>query len=184
MGMDTTEYDRQQVIALHKKWWKANVGLDVPSMRQCFPSGMHFSMFNRNSFTYFGVEELTALWQHFRDTGIPPRMTQTVAILRVEVRADTAWVISELTYQRVAPVQTERHWEQPGVNQTFGSKATEIYHRDNGEGVPEWRMWHFHSGPLQPFDEPREPFGDTLTQRGLGGNPYGEPITYTFTLEQ
>ena len=44
-------------------------------------------------------------------------------------------------------------------------------------------MWHFHSGPLQPFDEPREPFGDTLEQRGLGGNPYGEPIVYTFNLE-
>ncbi len=60
--------------------------------------------------------------------------------------------------------------------------ATEIYHRDNGDGAPEWKMWHFQSAKLQPKTEPRIPFGDTFEDRGLGGGPYGEPITYTYTL--
>lgn len=181
LSPDTTEHDRAQVIALHQKWWQANVGLDIPAMSECFPSGKNFSMFNRNSYTYFGLDEVTRLWQHYRAT-TPPRLTQTVAIVRVEVRADTAWVISELTYRRTAPATTPRHWEVLD-GEVFGSKATEIYHRDNGDGVPEWKMWHFQSGALQPFDEPRPAFDDTLADRGLGGNPYGEPLIYTVNLQ-
>ena len=179
---NTTEWDRRQVIALHQKWWRANVGLDIERMRECFPSGDNFSMFNRNSYTYFGLEEITTLWLHYRAT-VPPRLTQTVAVLRAEVRGDTAWVISELTYRRTAPADTPRHWEQAD-GEVFGSKATEIYHRDDGAGSPHWKMWHFHSGPLQPFDEPRPAFEDTLTQRGIGGNPYGDPLIYTVNLNQ
>jgi hypothetical protein len=175
-GPDTDE-DRQDVLAVHEKWWRANVGLDIPSMRECFPSGMNFSMFNRNSFTYFGIEELTSLWQHFIDIGIPPRLSQTVNVVRLEMRGDTAWLCAELTYRRGSS-DVNQHWEE-GDGDLFGSKATEIYYRDTGDGTPEWRMWHFQSGPLQPWDETRPGFDDTLTQRGLGGNPYGFSISTT-----
>jgi hypothetical protein len=181
LSPDTFAQDRAQVVAVHRKWWKANVGLDIPSMRECFPSGNAFTMYNRNSFTYFGIEELTALWQWFRDTGAPARLTQTVAIMRIEVRADTAWVISELQYKRSTPRPSD--WENADVDSTFGSKATEIYHRDDGNGNPRWTMWHFQSAVLQPVNKPRDPFNDVLTQRGLGGSPLGEPLVYTVTLD-
>ncbi|MCW2523485.1 MAG: hypothetical protein JWO63_1820 [Frankiales bacterium] len=174
------EQDRQDVLDAHAKWWRANVGLDIPAMRECFPSGMNFSMFNRNGFTYFGIEELTSLWQHFIDVGIPSRLTQTVNVVRLDVRGDTAWLCAELTYRR-GRSEVNQDWEE-GAEDLFGSKSTEIYYRDTGDGTPQWRMWHFHSSALQPWDEPRPGFEDTLTQRGLGGNPYGLSISNTTDL--
>lgn len=173
--------DSQEVLRVHQQWWKANVGLDMASMQECFPSGNAFSMFNRNGFTYFGVDELTKLWEHYSQG--PPRLIQTVAVLRLEVSADIAWLICELKYRRVAPVTDANHWEPTNVDEIFGSKATEIYHRDDGEGRPEWRMWHFHSGPLHAADESRPAFDDEDRTNELGHNPYGPPLTYTFTLE-
>ncbi len=175
------EADRAAVLAIHQQWLRANVGLDIPAMRECFPAGDRFSMFNRNSYTYFGIDEVTRLWQWFRDTEVPPRMTQTDAILRLEVDGDTAWIVYEMTYARVAPVTSARHWEVLD-GEVFGSKATEIYRRDDGAGRPVWKMWHFQSAPLQPLEFPRPAFDDTLRQRGLGGNPYGQPLVTTVSL--
>jgi hypothetical protein len=178
----TVEADRAAVLEIHKKWWKANVGLDIPRMVECFPAGDSFTMFNRNSFTYFGIEELTRLWQWFRDTDAPPRITQTVSVMRLEVRGDTAWLACELTYRRVA-AEEERHWEVLDGD-TFGSKATEIYQRDDGNGNPEWKMWHFQSAALQPFDAPRPSGGATLRERGLGAGWVSDPFVYTTTLDE
>ena len=35
------------------------------AMQACFPSGDALSMFNRNGFNYFGVDELTKVWEHY-----------------------------------------------------------------------------------------------------------------------
>ena len=52
----------------------------------------------------------------------------------------------------------------------FRLRATEIYQRDDGEGRPVWKMWHFHCSPLPPETETRPAFTDTPGKRGLGGN--------------
>ena len=175
------DHDTLEILRVHKQWWKANVGLDMEAMQACFPSGNSFSMFNRNGFTYFGVDELTKLWEHYSQG--PPRLIQTVAVVRLVVGGDIAWLGCELKYRRVAPVTDEGHWEPTNVDEIFGSKATEIYHRDDGDGRPEWKMWHFHSGPLHPSDQNRPAFDDSEQTSQLGYNPYGPPLTYTFTLE-
>ena len=175
------DHDTSEILRIHQQWWKANVGLDIGSMQQCFPSGDAFSMFNRNGFTYFGVDELTKLWEHYSEG--PPRLIQTVAVLRLVVGGDLAWLICELKYRRVSPVTSDDHWEPAGVDQVFGSKATEIYHRDDGNGNPEWRMWHFQSGALHSGEENRPAFDDAEQTNQLGHNPYGPPLTYTYTLE-
>ena len=175
------DHDTSEILRIHQQWWKANVGLDIDSMQQCFPSGDAFSMFNRNGFTYFGVDELTKLWEHYSEG--PPRLIQTVAVLRLVVGGDMAWLICELKYRRVSPVTSDDHWEPAGVDQVFGSKATEIYHRDDGNGNPEWRMWHFQSGALHSGEENRPAFDDAEQTNQLGHNPYGPPLTYTYTLE-
>ncbi len=178
--MTTYEQDREAVLAVSYKWWKANVGLDIPAMRECFPSGKNFSMFNRNSFTYFGIDEITKLWQYFTDNGYPPRLTQTVNLTRVEVWTDTALVAGELSYRR-APSDEQIHWESE-VSELYSSKFTEIYRRDDGEGNPRWTMWHFQSAPMQPWNEPRMAFGDSLAKGEFGGNPYGLSINYPVDL--
>ena len=175
------DHDTRDVLRVHQQWWKANVGLDMEAMKGCFPSGDAFSMFNRNGFTYFGVDELTKLWEHYSQG--PPRLIQTVAIVRLEVSSDIAWLICELKYRRVSPVTSDDHWEPANVDEVFGSKATEIYHRDDGNGRPEWRMWHFQSGALHPANENRPAFDDSDQTSQLGYNPYGPPLTYTYTLE-
>ena len=174
-------HDTREVLRVHQQWWKANVGLDMAAMKECFPSGDSFSMFNRNGFTYYGVDELTKLWEHYSQG--PPRLIQTVAIVRLEVSSDMAWLICELKYRRVSPVTTDNHWEPANADEVFGSKATEIYHRDDGNGQPEWRMWHFQSGALHPAGENRPAFDDSDQTSQLGYNPYGPPLTYTYTLE-
>ena len=44
-------------------------------------------------------------------------------------------------------------------------------------------MWHFQSGSLHPDGENRPAFDDSDQTSQLGHNPYGPPLTYTYTLE-
>jgi hypothetical protein len=178
--MSTYEEDRDAVLAVNEQWWKANVGLDVPAMRACFPSGTHFSMYNRNSFTYFGVDEITALWEWFRANGFPPRITQTVNLDRVEVWGDTALIVGEATYRRVVSVE-QQGWEEV-TSELFASKFTEIYRRDDGDGNPRWTMWHFQSAEMQPWETPRTAFGDSRDKGEFGTNPYEVSVNYTVDL--
>lgn len=178
--MTTSADDREAVLAVSHKWWKANVGLDIEAMRDCFPSGTSFSMFNRNSFTYFGIDEITQLWQFFTDSGRPPRLTQTVHLTRIAVWGDTALVAGELTYRRVLSPE-QRDWES-GTSELFSSKFTEVYRRDDGSGNPRWTMWHFQSAAMQPWNEPRPAFGDSLGEGSFGSNPYDVTVEYTVDL--
>ncbi len=109
LNITSMDRDTREILRVHKQWWKANVGLDFEAMQACFPSGDAFSMFNRNGFTYFGVEELTKLWEHYAEG--PPRLIQTVAVLRLAVSSDIAWLICELKYRRVSPVTPDEHWD-------------------------------------------------------------------------
>lgn len=179
-NITSLDHDSREILRIHKQWWKANVGLDMAAMQACFPSGNALSMFNRNGFNYFGVDELTKVWEHYAKG--PSRLIQTVAVLRLVVSSDIAWLLCELKYRRVAPV-SEGHWEPADTDQVFGSKATEIYHRDDGNGQPDWKMWHFHSSALQPDGESRPAFDDEAPVDQLGHSPYGPPLTYTYTLE-
>ena len=97
------------------------------------PLGEAFHV-QQEGFNYFGVDELTKVWEHYAKG--PPRLIQTVAVSRLVVGSDIAWLLCELKYRRVSPVTSEGHWEPTNTDQVFGSKATEIYHRDDGNGKP------------------------------------------------
>jgi ketosteroid isomerase-like protein len=121
-------------------------------------------MFNLNGHPYFGMGEKVALWEHYREhtdfVGTPD-----VRIMRLEVRGDTAWLACEASIE-------ETWFDDPDRAGALLVRATEIYHRDDGEGRPQWRMWHTHISPLPPADEPRPAFGDTTASRGLGRVPW------------
>jgi hypothetical protein len=161
------DLDLDEVLTVHRTWWEANEGLDIAKMRTCFAKDEHFMMFNLNGFLYFGVDELTRLWEFLRERDVDFRDV-TTRVVRHERRGDTIWLAVEAHV-----------WLRAVGAREFAPRflrATEIYHRDSGDGAPDWRMWHFHCSDHAATDRPRMGFSDTFHDRGLGGNPFGEPL--------
>ena len=175
----TSESDREEILARHKDWWEANVGLDIPRMASCFPKDMHYCMFNLNGHPYFGIGEKIKLWEWYSeqlDITMPD-----IRIMKLEIHPNMAW----LGCEGIFPLRTigeagtgSETWTLDSEQEyaPFRLRATEIYQRDDGNGNPVWTMWHFHCSPLPPDDEPRPCFNDTSAERGLGANPWGEPL--------
>ncbi|WP_214369523.1 YybH family protein [Pseudonocardia sp. H11422] len=174
--------DRADILALHKDWWEANSGLDIPRMAAVFPPDMNYLMFNLNGHPYFGINEKVELWKWYQkqlDIDTPD-----IRIMRLTIVGDMAW----LGCEGVFPLRVigesgtgSETWQVDGADsagdryEPFRLRATEIYQRDDGQGNPVWKMWHFHCSPLPPAGEPRPCFDDTGEQRGLGGFPGGQP---------
>jgi hypothetical protein len=174
------EQDRADILKVHKDWWEANTGLDIPRMQSCYPSGMAYLMFNLNGHPYFGIEEKTTLWEWYQKELDIPKLPD-IEIMRLEINGDQAWIAAEGIFplRAIGASGTgSETWQLEGDEglTPFRLRATEIYHRDDGEGNPVWKMWHFHCSPLPPEDEPRPAFGDTPAERGLGGGPTGPPL--------
>lgn len=182
--MSTIEEDRGAILEVHRLWWLANVEMDIPRMRTCFPSGDNYLMFNFNGHPYFGLEEKTRLWEHYRRAGLSLTGPPDVQIMRLEVIGDLAYIADEFEVSTVlAPGITERIDEiqdflKPGVPTPERGRATEIYKRDDGEGRRIWKMWHFHCSPLPAADAGRPGFNDTSRSRGgLGSNPWSATLS-------
>lgn len=165
--------DVDELLRLYNEWWEANIGLDIPRMVKVFPdTGDEYLMFNLNGHPYFGMREKIALWEWYGeriqiDGPIDGR------IMRLEVRGDTAWIACEGFAGRVFQLDGDQ-WTVDSVTTEY-FRATEIYHRDDSSGRPEWRMCHFHASPLPEIEEIRPGFGDSVTTRTLGWVPW-EPL--------
>lgn len=172
--------DREAIYKLHKDWWEANSGLDIPRMAACFPKGaQNYLMFNLNGHPYFGIDEKIELWKWYQGQIEIPEIGD-IRIMRTTISGDLGWIASEGVFplRPIGEAGTgSETWQIDQVDVTpFRLRATEIYQRDDGEGNPAWRMWHFHCSPLPAEDEPRPAFDDTPAERGLGGTPWGEPL--------
>lgn len=179
------ERDRAEILARHKDWWEANNGLDIPRMANCFPKGMNYLMFNLNGHPYFGLDEKVHLWEWYTNELELGRMD--ILIMKFEIHGDMAWIGSEgvIPLRAVGASGTgSETWKLQDTDEQswdmFRMRATEIYHCDDGEGGKAWKMWHFHASPLPPEDEPRPSINDTARERGLGQNPWGEPLRVVF----
>jgi ketosteroid isomerase-like protein len=160
--------DIAEVLRLSKEWWEANEDMDVERMVKVFPvSGGEFLMFNFNGHPYYGIDELAALWRWYRER-IDLPIGIEIEVMRLEVRGDTAWLACE---GRIEPNPEQGEWTADSVG-ALGVRATEIYHRDDGAGNSEWRMWHFHSSATAEPDEERMSAADTYAGRGLGWVPW------------
>ncbi|MCU1655778.1 MAG: hypothetical protein JWO57_434 [Pseudonocardiales bacterium] len=179
--MSTIESDRSAILKLHKDWWEANCGLDIPLMQTVFPANDAYLMFNLNGHPYFGIDEKTTLWEYY-STRINVGMSE-VYIMRLDIGADMAYLCAEALFPR-----TQNSVAEDGTPLTIGAtesafgdvtrvRATEVYKRDDGSGEPRWTMWHFHCSPLPPGDEVRPSTTDTADERGLGFVPGHETIS-------
>ncbi|MFI6585245.1 YybH family protein [Embleya sp. NPDC050493] len=161
--------DIAEILRLHKQWWESNIGWDIDRMVEVFPSpGHEYLMFNFNGHPYFDMTEKVALWKWYREIIAQTGGLRT-EIMRLEVRADTAWLACEFTIE--AEMLDGGEWTADSVDATIG-RATEIYHRDDGTGAPRWRMWHTHITALPDPDETRPGFADSTNSRGLGRVPW------------
>lgn len=175
--MPSAQSDERAILAVHKDWWEANSGLDIPRMARCFPEGMNYLMFNLNGHPYFGLEEKVELWRYYQkqlDIDMPD-----IRIMKFEMDRDMAWMGCEGIFPLRIIGDTgsgSSTWETTEASTVgYRVRSTEVYRRDDGNGKPQWRMWHFHCSPMPPDDEPRPGLGGTRQERGLGWNPWGEP---------
>lgn len=166
--------DEEAVREVHHRWWRANKGLDVELMRGCFAPD--YVMWNLNGHPYRTLDEKVSLFTYYRQHMIP---TEPVELwdTEIHVAGDMAYVTGEgilpvtmaseegsgsAILDAVAPF-----YERRGDVIRVRFRETTVLRRDDGEGEPEWRIWHFHCSPLAPEDEPRPGFSDTACQRGL-----------------
>ncbi len=176
----TVEQDREDILKLHKDWWEANHQLVIPLMQSVYPSGDSYLMFNANGHPYFGIEEKTKLWEWYQKE-LDIVAFPDIEIMRLTISGDMAWIACEGVFPMRAIGDSgtgSATWEMKDAMENR-LRATEIYQRDDGDGNPVWKMWHFHCSPLPDADEPRPCFGDTGRERGLGCGPGITPLRVT-----
>lgn len=161
--------DQEAVLAVHNEWWDANLTLDVERMRRCFAHDMYYQ-FNLTGHPYYSLDEKTELWRSLTGVVSIPKIGERYN-LRLEVVGDVAWIACEVVIvttqtQTAFPEQVEGR-SAPIVKLDVAQRMreTEIYHRDDGLGNAEWRIWHHHASPCADDAEPRMPFGDTYASR-------------------
>lgn len=162
--MSTIDADREEIIRLHKVWWTANMGLDIPAMQTVFPAGSdQYLMYNLNLHPYFNLDEKTKLWEFYSDK--LEVLPSDVWVHRIDISGDLAYLACEALWH------AKRHGNDAPMYHPI--RATEVYRRDDGNGQPIWKMWHFHGSVRAAGDAPRPAFDDTYDERGLGYLPYG-----------
>lgn len=179
----TLEEDRTAILKLHQDWWEANHQLIIPLMASVYPAGDSYLMFNLNGHPYFGIEEKIKLWEHYQKE-LDIVQYPDIEIMRLTISGDMAWIGCE----GIFPMRVigdsgtgSATWESDTAAEydPFPLRATEIYQRDDGEGNPVWKMWHFHCSPAPAEDEERPGLGGTRRERGLGGGPGITPLRVT-----
>jgi hypothetical protein len=179
--MATLEEDREAILKLHKDWWEANHQLIIPLMETVYPSGDSYLMFNANGHPYFGIDEKVELWKWYQEQ-IDIVAYPDIEIMRLTISGDMAWIAAEGIFpMRMVGEQGtgSATWEMADDAFENRLRATEIYQRDDGEGNPVWKMWHFHASPLPAADEERPGLGGTGRERGLGAGPGITPLRVT-----
>lgn len=167
--------DVEAVRSAHRDWWAGNhLTQTQRAARNFAPDTL---MFNLNSHTYYGLEEMVPMWDYYSNN-----LDVDVCELwdyRISVYGDVAVITCEGTFPTKAR-HTDGAWkasnlEIGGVDEEtvpVRFRETSIARRDDGKGNPIWKIWHFHCSPLAPADEPRPPFNDTWISRGgaIGGS--------------
>lgn len=160
--------DVEAVREVHRDWWAANGLMDVPRAERNFAPQTVF--FNLNGHTYYGTDELVTMWTGY----VGSIRTDTVPLwdYRIFVSGDLAYVTCEGVFATAAI--SDEGWrasnvtigEQGGETVPIHFRETSVFRRDDGDGNPVWRMWHFHCSAAAPDNEPRPGFGDTFESRG------------------
>ncbi|WP_053206652.1 YybH family protein [Jiangella muralis] len=180
--MATQASDEEQILRLHRDWYFSNFQINIPLMRTVFPTGDEsFLMFNLNDHPYFGVDDLANLWSFYARTDEWGLCEDYV--MRVDVSGDLAYVVSEGSFPAWR-VRDDEGGELPErIDRPAYYRSTEVYKRDDGDGNPEWRMWHFHCSTRPPDDEApaAKTRDDAADRRGMGNTPHSRGVRTDYT---
>ncbi|HSU91674.1 MAG TPA: nuclear transport factor 2 family protein [Sporolactobacillaceae bacterium] len=162
------EKDREAILAVSRKWWDANRNFSIAMMCEAFVGGDKFHGFNLNGHTYYAIDEWVQLWKYLghvmtplaqRDAG-EPAMAEPRDV-RLVIRGDMAFLTAEsiFTVQVLPSSDSESALlSSPGSVMRIPFRATEVFVREDHEGNPVWKMWHFHCSPNAPEGERRMGF--------------------------
>ena len=162
------EKDREEILAVSRKWWDANRNFSIAMMCEAFVGGDKFHGFNLNGHTYYAIDEWVQLWKYLghvmtplaqRDAG-DPAMAEPRDV-RLVIRGDMAFLTAESTFTvQVLPSSDSESalLGSPGSVMRIPFRATEVFVREDHEGNPVWKMWHFHCSPHAPEGERRMGF--------------------------
>lgn len=154
--------DRAEILAVSKMWWDANRKFSIPMMVEAFVGADKFHGFNLNGHTYYTISEWVRLWEYLGHVMTPsvdgaPAMGEPHDV-RLEIRGDMAFLTAEAMFSaKIAATSDAQSASLPGPGETLKMpfRTTEVFVREDHEGRPIWKMWHFHASPRAPEGEPR-----------------------------
>lgn len=156
--------DRDQILAVSKMWWDANRTFSIPMMCEAFVGGEKFHGFNLNGHTYYAINEWVQLWEYLGHVMGPASGSAAMSEprdVRLVIRGDMAFLTAESTFTvNVLPTSDAQSAALPPAGQVarIPFRATEVFVREDHEGNPVWKMWHFHCSPHAPEGERRMGF--------------------------
>lgn len=164
--------DVEAIRQCHRDWWAANNTLERTTIvarasRNFAPETL---MFNLNGHTYYGLDEMGEVWKHYSEM-LDLEVVQ-LWDLRIFVQGDLAYITSQGVFP--AKTSTDETWlsgqqdsDAPsGAPEGMLFRETAIARRDDGQGNPVWKIWHFHCSPAAAADEARPGIGDTWIDCG------------------
>jgi hypothetical protein len=162
------ENDRREILAVSTKWWDANRNFSIAMMCEAFVGGDKFHGFNLNGHTYSTIDEWVQLWEYLGHVMTPlsesgsgePAMAEP-RDLRLIIRGDMAFLTAESTFTvKVLPSSDSESAMLSGPDSVMRIpfRTTEVFVREDHEGNPVWKMWHFHCSPHAPEGERRMGF--------------------------
>ncbi|WP_051791172.1 YybH family protein [Amycolatopsis jejuensis] len=158
--------DVEAIRVAHRDWWAANHTQEIPRCSRNFaPDTL---MFNLNGHTYYGLDEMIKAWEFY--VGAIDVDVVDLWDYRIFVSGDLAYI----TCEGVFPTKKSAEEGWGASNLDIGEqdvapvrfRETSIARRDDGNGNPVWKIWHFHCSPAAPADEERPGMADTWLSRG------------------
>ena len=136
----SVESDTEEILAVHWDWFESNRGLDVERMRRNFAE-QGFLQYSLSGSITRGIEAKVAGWTALRDRGFDFGELSVVEQPVVHVSGDLAYLTVVWRSRLIGELGDGTIGAGP---EPIIIRATEVYRRDDGNGAPVWRIWHFH----------------------------------------
>lgn len=147
---------RSEIQRLHDAWFKANAGLRGDLLEDILAAEKFFN-YNLNGYAYYGLSEMEKLWSPAHmPSAFDLRAIINERNLRIEATDTMGWLTVEADVELAMKLdQGSGDMRGEGEVVLMPFRITECYQKDDGDGAPVWRMWHFHCSQILADGGPR-----------------------------